>query len=344
MINKKLNYRAILSTFLGLVVVAAEILFLDGYLRKHIADSPQSVQHYTKWISDLETEKPDILFIGNSITDGGLDEKELSIKLNKKVSKVAIGGSHTAWWMLYIKNVILNSSYKPKYLVIIFRRNILTLPELRVKGRYYRNLAPLMTDDESLLNNLAYKRSLSPLEFFLYENFYIFREREFIKKQIEDWVKGKISLLFSNDKSLANKTIKKVFSTSHFDMQRLRKSQDKEEKILDSEQYDFNLAVESSFLPHMIEMLKNAGVKPIFIASKMRTSAKNHKQHPNYKDYFKDLRKYLNNKNIPFYILASDKRLQENHYADGDHFNEQGREIFTNIIQEKIEDVFSKQN
>jgi len=333
-----------LGFILGLALVAICILFFDRHLRQSISKFARPVPAYPVWIDRLEKEKPEILFIGNSILDGGLDEQRLAKDINKKVSKVANGGTHTAWWMLYIKNVLLKATHKPKYLVVLFRRNLLTVPELRVKGRYYYNLAPMMTKNESLLNELAYKVSLSPIEFFLYKNSFIFRERELIKKGIDDWVKEKISLLFSNNKELANIEIKKAFATSRFDRDRLRSTQDKEETVAKNKQYDFNHSVKTSFLPHMLEMLKKVNVKPIFIASKMRGSAKTHTENRVYHKYFIELEKYFKERDIPFFALAEDTRLQEKHYSDGDHFNELGSAILTTIIQEKIEKVFLSKN
>ncbi|SCA62503.1 hypothetical protein SCG7086_AA_00790, partial [Chlamydiales bacterium SCGC AG-110-P3] len=104
----------------------------------------------------LLTARPDAVLLGNSVLKAGINEDKLSTLTGSRMLKVTSNGSASAWWYLYVRNVLFASDYKPKRVMIFFRDSYLTDPTFRTSGKYRTPLRRISAGDETLVWQKAY--------------------------------------------------------------------------------------------------------------------------------------------------------------------------------------------
>src|SRR5258706_15279471 len=72
------------------------------------------------YITRLDSERPEIVLLGDSTLKDGVDPDLLSSLLGRKVSRFDVPGSASAFWYLVLKNNIVVAKHPPKYVIIIF--------------------------------------------------------------------------------------------------------------------------------------------------------------------------------------------------------------------------------
>lgn len=112
----------------------------------------------------VETEKPGLLLIGNSMVREGLDDEILQRLTGLTVSRFYSSGALTAWQALALKNVVGKTKHRPDVVVLVTRENFLTWPSLRAGSKatgmrgYKRNIDALRDGPEPILDAIAYQR------------------------------------------------------------------------------------------------------------------------------------------------------------------------------------------
>ena len=71
-----------------------------------------------------------LVLVGDSALEKGVDPQALSAAIGMPAYAISIPGSTSPFWYVTVKNIILETEVKPKYVVIFFRDTILTVPEL----------------------------------------------------------------------------------------------------------------------------------------------------------------------------------------------------------------------
>ncbi|MFP6874101.1 MAG: hypothetical protein VCA55_11395 [Verrucomicrobiales bacterium] len=113
-----------LAFFLVITVITPLLLRLEkGYNYNY----PKYVHGL---VDDLRSENPQILLIGNSMLYSRIDIDELERLSGKRVGFLAKGGSASACWYLYLKNIVAPSGVQPEQVIIFFRDRVYLLPVL----------------------------------------------------------------------------------------------------------------------------------------------------------------------------------------------------------------------
>lgn len=102
---------------------------------------------------------------------------------------------------------------------------------------------------------------------------------------------------------------------------------------------DFGANVESSFLPHMIEVAKRKGFKLVVTRHKSRPFAENlaEANTPVCQKYRKDIAAYITERGQVFLDYELEPALKIEHYGNGSHLNRgEGRATFTRLLAEDI--------
>ena len=84
-------------------------------------------------LRDIATQKPQVVFLGDSVFMRGVDLPSLAEGTGKSVYGIGVAGSASALWYAVIENNILPSPHKPETLVIVFRD---TKSETRAVAKY----------------------------------------------------------------------------------------------------------------------------------------------------------------------------------------------------------------
>lgn len=277
--------------------------------------------------SELEQAAPEILFIGNSILRAGIDTEALTEQMGMRTFKAFSNGASSAWWYLYIKNVLCVSQHSPKYAVVVFRDHFLTDPAFRTEGEYELPLRTLSKQEEPLLARLLPHLSGGRAGWGWMAAEAKSRWDTRIWKLTAD--------LMGVNKHRMEEALQKNFAEQQMNLTLLTQAQLISEKNAGEDVYDFHKCCKSSFLPEMISLLQQKGITPIFVRVKRRQQLY---QHPSNElsNYMVSLESYLNSRQALFFDFYDDSRIQIQHFGPGDHLNSEGKKIFTQIVQERL--------
>jgi len=323
-------YAVVLSIFVML-------LLLFGKPEKNkaqISDKKSLYKLRNKLERKIEKENPKILFLGNSIIRDGFSDSLFKTLSNVNFIRVSPGGSGTAFWYLYLKNVFFYFENNPVDLIVItFRDRRLTSPKAGTAGGAVYDIYKVSTDNEPLYERLVLHNNMDMVSYWFYNNFAILQKRSLIRKRLEErnkYLIGKI-LSFPENKNI-DSLIKEYFKIDNLNIKMMTKIElsGKENKN------NFNYMINKSFLPYIIDLAKKKNKQLIFVRYKRRRDLIPNSEPENIKIYMQDLKKYLTNNNLKLIDMTNDPRIKEEHFKNGDHLNEKGRLVFTRILYEEL--------
>jgi hypothetical protein len=107
--------------------------------------------------------------------------------------------------------------------------------------------------------------------------------------------------------------------------------------------WDFNKAVETSFLPHQIELAKKGGYQLVIARYKSRSYADDPNwEPPEVKKFGEDLTRYLKEHGVIFLDYAFHPDIKPEHYGKGDHLTRTvGRPIWTHLVAEDLKAILA---
>jgi hypothetical protein len=110
--------------------------------------------------------------------------------------------------------------------------------------------------------------------------------------------------------------------------------------------YDFGQRVEESFLPHIIRIARENGVRLAFVRMKTRRDAARQEgresalgPHPRpdlLAQYIGGLRDYLDSHGVPMLDFTDHPHLKLHHFREHDHFSDEGQRLFTRLLAEHL--------
>ena len=320
-----------LIKFMAYILV---IFFIPSLIRPAIFSENRKV----KVIAELEEIQPDFIFIGNSMLDSRIDPGYFQESTGKKIYIIWHGGIMSSVWYLIVKNVVAVSAIKPKTVFIFFRDTYLTEPTYRAGGKYKQYIDWYSGNNEEVLNRiLMNERNLK------------FRYEDFVTKiypllQVNQRIRPKISKLTARmTRSISLDSFTKFEISKVNDLFNLKNfrtvAADGENTGRYRINYDFNRAVNNSFLPHMIDIAKQKKLNLVFVRIQRRPEKDSSpRQRPLLGKYISDLKKYLENQNIGYHDFTGNSEINIDMYATGDHLNKASKKKFTRIFI----DTFSK--
>jgi hypothetical protein len=332
-------WRPLYGLLISLAVVALCTL-LAGAPRKKLIERQSSPQFVRQLISLINRQAPQVVFVGSSMLIEGVSDELFTELTGVKTMNLAFHGAASAVWYLTLKNVLLPAWHKPDVVVIFFRDQFLTDPGFRVTGIEKRiRLDPLTTEDEPLLDRLAYFNELNSVEYFMLRNWRLYQERETIKTSTETAIKnGMGSFLGAAIEGAVDEATSRTFANKKMNKDLLTIRQLMAEQVDHVSKGDFSARVEDSFLPRMIELAEEGNFKLVFVRIKMLRDAQNAVNPASVQErYVAELRAYLEERRIPLIDFTSDERLKLEHYGEGDHLSQDvGRPFFTRLLSEEL--------
>lgn len=292
------------------------------------------------YINRLETEKPDMVMLGDSTLLDGVDPDRLSELTGIKVASFDVPGSASAFWYLVLKNNIVETETKPKYVLILFRDTILTAPGYRVHGSYFILLDEFARRNEPLLLERAYLNLMNPLERFAEGYFPLYAARVQIRQDIDALVRYSLTSWLGCDNECNDNGMYEVFTSANLEPGQLQNAIAAAEGYLYmNHQMDFYRQIDHSFLPEMIRLTKENNIQLILVRLKNRTTGE--RETSATKRYMADLSKYLAQQNVLFLDFGRDPRLISAYYADSLHLTREGEALFTEMLAERLNEVMA---
>jgi hypothetical protein len=302
---------------LRFTVVVLAILLLPALIRP----SARGLLNFdSQLLAEYAAAAPDYVFIGNSMLRSRIDEPVLEARLGKHCCFVLwTGGAESAWTHQALENIVLASPHRPKKVFIFFRDTYLTQPTYRATDRYWWKIERLSRGSEPDLDRaMASSRTWQEqLEFRLGELYPVQKMRERASGAMS-WLAG--ALVTPGRVRFGQSAGEKYDGL--FDLGRLRSTvaDDTAFGEEDLSEFDFDAHIDSSLVPSMIRMAKQAGVGLVFIRVQRRPSPVGPPaQRPELAAYVAKLRVYLARNGVEFHDFTGDPELTLDHYMDGDH-------------------------
>lgn len=284
---------------------------------------------------EIDEYEPEVLLLGNSVLEEGIDQVQFEKITAKKTMKVSEGGSTSAYWYLMIKNNITTAKNPPPYLLLFFLDNLLTRPDFAVMGDYMPIIDEIAGDQEQILLQKAYPNQINSLQGYLDSHYPIFGERETVKHKIIDPLKYVLpDTLLDCDKSCLDEALDSAFNASNMLI-----DIDQEDSIgvaKSNMEWDFPGQIDNSFLPDIIQLTRQSGITLILVREKSFYVSSISDETQDGKKYYADLNQYLIAQGVPLINFAYEPTITKNMFYDSMHFNANGKEVFTRLVAEKF--------
>lgn len=330
-----------LIRYLGLSLVA--FLGFNAFLPHWLSQTyPRSLgPKFTKAIR-LDLQKPindlrpqDIL-LGNSVIVNGLDAQMFQTITGRRTLPFAFNGAASAYYYLILKNIIATAKTKPEFVLLFFIDNWLTRPNLMVNGvPFLQIMDEVASDNETILLQKAYINQLNPMVAYLDSHSILFGERQTIKEKIDsrlkyplsDWFMncGKVCLDAAMDQAFFYNNMLPAPDTTNFYHNEWTGSE-----------WDFYGRLEDSFLPDILEVARQNGIRLVFVREKNSRFMTLEEETEDMRHYFQNLGAYLSTQGIPLMDFSHDPALGVELFHDQMHFTPQAQPIFTRLVAEKF--------
>ena len=288
-------------------------------------------QNHTRAITE---QKPDIVLIGDSTLNKGVDPVQLSDRLGDSVYFIGLPGSASTLWYLIIKNNVIQSPTPPKYLLVFFRDTMLTMPGYRVQGQYLEQIDEYATPKDQLLIDRAFVGLMNPMEQFAEAYIPVYSARWQLRDAVESRVRYAPAQMTGCDSQCADQALAQIFGDDNMSAQGVNDAI----TAADSQLYaprnlNFESQVGKSFLPELISLSRQNNIRLILIRVK---TLQFQQPFPDLDRYIDDLKAYAKSNNVTVLDFAGDPRLTADLYMDILHLNDQGKVIFTDILAETL--------
>lgn len=289
-------------------------------------------------ISRIEKVRPDLICVGNSYLAAAVSPAELSSLTGLRAHILFRGGAQSACYYLFMKNVIGAASHKPKFALIYFQDNFLTLPTFRIDGTNRTSkIIPFSSPEEPLLEKLAYKKKRGFLLYGLERLWPAFRLRDEVRSNVQRQVEAFFLRFISGPRSRTPaRVLNQVFPDGALNPELFGERQLAEEdlSLQSKDSLEFSKWIDRSFLPPIIQIARENGIKLILVRMKRRSQAMGVKESEPLLAYVKALREYLAKEGVAFIDFSHDPRIRIEHYGGGDHLRFE--DLFTPMLAEAI--------
>lgn len=341
-----MNHKTLLTRYIYFTIIL--FLIINIYIPSYYgSEYPKTLgPKFTARINDehlgrINKSKPELILVGDSTLGLGVNQLLLTERTAMETYSLAIPGSATAAWYLAMKNIIPKSAKQPKYVVVLFRDTMLTIPYYRTTGRYLELLDDYASKNEPLLIELAFINQMSPLEKFSEQYIPLYGLRWEIRNTLDNQLRYvSPSALAGCERECADDAVKSIFGRE-INVSALSQAMDDAGGTLYTpEEMDFDSHVDESFLSPMLELAQKNNTTLIFVRLKTLRYHSINDQPMALRNYISSLDTYLSTYSNVYYLdFAADERIIDSYFADGIHLNETGRDAFTLILADELRNI-----
>ncbi|MBF0381664.1 MAG: DUF1574 family protein [Magnetococcales bacterium] len=331
------SYRAVLRLLIIILLIFVTPMLIVGDKSTRFGFDPQHRQNLAKL-------KPDYVFIGSSMLLSRIDIDHFNSVMDGQTGYMLSDvGALSSLWFLWFKNYLIASGVKPKTVFIFFRHTAMTNPSDNSSSVFImEKIQKSSLDSEPVFDQVMgyHKDFFDHLEEWLLKLYPI---QEYWRKGV-DWVIDSASFLVSmpgyasyklqalmHPEQITSTKRRKIMADREalksriawevfgFTNQRDQKGRISKSFTLDN-QLNFKQRLKISFLPHIVRLAKEAGLKLVFVRIKSRPNRNNLIQENGPLDsYIADLSEYSKLNGIPFHDFSNDPKIIFSMYNDGAH-------------------------
>lgn len=290
----------------------------------------------------LRRAKADWVLVGNSMVNTRIDNDRLSEISGLSAHKLAKGGTQSAVWFLFLKNILAKSKQQPKWVTVFFRETDLTWADYRIDDVNEDIIAMLRGPKQAEWKQVITARQLrtAGAKGLVHETLTNLLPAQYLRPlsrrdlQVKSFRLTRIGTEMNSTQRRAE--MNERFSLSHLrhDLgsdgapNEMQSDMTSAEEINDPGIYVdgpmvFDPSPDASFLPHMVALAKQMGWKLHFHRIKKRPSGGVNKQdQPLIAAYMQNLKTWLEQNGCVFTSEMEDPALTLDMYADGDHIDD----------------------
>jgi hypothetical protein len=319
------------------VAVIVFVAILGGSFLIDPREEPKGTE-VRQEIAMIQRTLPDLICVGSSYLAAAVSPQELSRLTGLRVYLLWRSGASSACYYLFIKNVIGAASHKPRFVLIYFQDNFLTVPTDGIDGNNRATkILPFSGPEEPLLEKLAYREKRGLLLYGLERLWPAFRLREKLQSDVLRRVEAFFPrLLFGPESRTPRRVFRQVFAENALNQDLVGQRQLMEENLsgLLRDSLEFSKWIDRSFLPPIIQIAREKGIRLILVRMKRRSQAMGETESEPLLAYVNDLREYLAREQVTFIDFSHDPRIRIEHYGGGDHLSSES--LFTPMLAEAI--------
>jgi hypothetical protein len=293
-------------------------------------------------LDEINSIRPDYVFIGNSMLATRIDEPTLHERLGKDCCYVLwTGGAESAWDHQALKNDVIAAEHRPKVVFVFFRDTYLTRVNYRTNDVYWWKIERVSHDSEpELLRAMRASRSWQERLEYDFGLLYPIQKRRETATYAIAWLASQMaapgSAPYGEPVAVAYNDL---FSLERF--KGIEAADDAAADQDDAALYDFDAALPRSLLPSMVTLARHAGIQLVFVRVQRRPTVDGPpSQRPELVRYIARLKDYLAGNGAGFYDFTGDPELTLDHYMDGDHIRESWRAASTELFLRRLHRYF----
>lgn len=286
------------------------------------------------------------VLIGNSMLNSRIYPPFLGSVSGWRVRKLGVGGTQSAIWWLFFKNILIASGARPVWVTVFFRESDLTWPDFRITGANDTLIRRLRRKHEPEWDRVMSGRNAGSSASAAAA------ERVFGLDGHDDWPRRRIqdaafdlTALEGVDGGERRLELNELFALDRLrddfgddgggSLGRLGGAEEMSLAGLpDPGMYAqapsvFDPSLEASFLPHFVALAASHDVRLHFHRVKRRPNKAGLRPDlPVFRRYLDDLQEYLRSHGCAYSDESADPELTLEWYRDGDHIDKERREAF----------------
>ncbi len=321
------NGRLRLTIFLAAVVLLPALVSHLIPARRDF--DPKPIKH-------LHKTQPDVVMIGDSVLGGSINPKLFAQESGlHDVELLWNGGAASAAWYLLLKNYVVAAEIHPQLVCIFFRERMLTDATFRTTPSYRRFLESLCHPKEPVYRMVLQsdeedKSALGRALDWLYPlNTRRHVQQEKISRFAFRVAAGGVSI------GPLRRRVNEIF-----DPVKLREEIMNESAEVSGEKpEEFSADPKRSFLPHIVETAKQAGLRLCFVREKRYPLPDGTTPQPeDIQRYMNDLRQWVESQGCLFVDLTNNLNPDQSMYTKpgDDHIRKGAKDEATKIYAEKL--------
>jgi hypothetical protein len=287
-------------------------------------------------IKVLHDAEPQFVLLGNSLLETRVDPDYLStLAGGRRVISLALPSTESAIWYLQLKNAVLASDAPVETVFIFFHKDMITRPLEGLDGQNRGLIAGLLSEDETdYFRVITENRSIHQQMVATLEDVYPFQHQN---DSAHDGI-AKLSafLLPSSQQELSDS------AEDEFAYHNRRESP--AEDPPDDPIRTFEDSVASSFLPLMLDIAREAGVKLVFVRAQERPNQDGSvHESPAMHEYSGALGEYLETAGAGYVDFTGNQAVDRAMYYDSFHIRDRYLPDSTEFFYREMTEYFESE-
>lgn len=295
-----------------------------------------------EYLQEIRARHPQILLLGDSMLTKDVDADLFQEQVGLDTYKLDVPGSASALWYLLLEHNILPADEPPQTVVILFRDALLTAPAFRADGPYFGMLDKYSSPEDTLFLQLAYVQRMSlperALDMFLPPYSY----RVELLDALGAFQRHALPFLLGCDAPCSDAAFESVLRSDIPPEVLSSMILDAEQGLYSSSALDLDKQVSRSFLPEIIRLAQERGIRLIFVRAPTNLFPNPAAEPKGLEPYIRDLQTYLDERGIPLLDLAHTPQIRPEHFSDPHHMTAEGKSIFTQVLAEALQPLFEE--